>query len=55
MSIRSGFWKVKWLTVLILLALLDFSPFPVSSLVLLYVFLFKPLWFKGIIDRIYAD
>ena len=55
MSFRSRFWKLKWLSVLILLTLLDFSPFPVSSLVLLYVFFFKPLWFKEIIDRLYAD
>ena len=55
MNGRSAFWKLKWLLVLLFLTLFDFSPFPVSSLVLLYVFFVKPLWFKDIIDRLYAD
>ncbi len=53
MSSRNYFWKLKWLLALLLMMLLDFSPFPVSSLVLLYIFFFKPLWFKAVIDRLY--
>ena len=54
MSNRNYFWRLKWLLALLLMMLLDFSPFPVSSLVLLYIFFFKPLWFKAVIDRLYA-
>jgi hypothetical protein len=54
MKTKSFFWKLKWLVIILLMFALDFSPVPVSASVFLYVFLFKPLWFKEVIDRLYA-
>ncbi|QWF69635.1 hypothetical protein KEF85_09620 [Methylomonas paludis] len=50
----SIFWRLKWLTALLLLTVLDISPVPVSSLLLLYVFLLRPFWFKKLIERLYT-
>ncbi|MCK9396672.1 MAG: hypothetical protein M0Q44_13915 [Methylobacter sp.] len=55
MSRPSFFWQLKWLILILAMMILDFSPFPVSSLVLLYIFLFKPAWFKIFIDRLYSS
>jgi hypothetical protein len=50
----SLYWQFKWLLAILLMMILDFSPFPVSSLVFLYIFIFRPIWFKGFIDRLYS-
>lgn len=55
MSRPSFFWQLKWLIVILAMMILDFSPFPVSSLVFLYIFLFRPIWFKAFIDRLYSS
>ena len=55
MSPPSFFWQLKWLIVILAMMILDFSPFPVSSLVFLYIFLFRPIWFKTVIDRLYSS
>ena len=55
MSRPSFFWQLKLLIVILAMLILDFSPFPVSSLVFLYIFLFKPIWFKAFIDRLYLS
>ncbi|WP_190303255.1 MULTISPECIES: hypothetical protein [Methylomonas] len=49
----SVLWKLKWLCVILVMMTLDFSPFPVSALLFLYIFLFKPLWFKAFVERLY--
>ncbi|QPK64718.1 hypothetical protein IVG45_07135 [Methylomonas sp. LL1] len=51
----SLFWRLKWLLVLLTLMVLDFTPIPFSAGVCLYVFLFRPLWFKTFIERLYAS
>lgn len=51
----SFFWQLKWFSIILAMMILDFSPFPVSSLVLLYIFLFRPDWFKTFIDRLYSS
>jgi hypothetical protein len=51
MSIKTNIWIY-----LILLALFDtIIPLPITALVLIYVVLQKPDWFKTWVDRIYRD
>ena len=46
--------RIKCFFVLLLLMILDTAPIPVIGIIAMYVLLTKPLWFKGLIDRIYA-
>ena len=55
MSSPGFFWRMKWLAVLLTLFLLDFSPIPFSAAVLLYLYLFRPLWFKRFIEKLYSE
>ncbi len=41
--------------VLLLLAVTDLGPIPTASLVSLYAVIFRPLWFKRLVDEIYTD
>jgi len=47
----------RFLTLLVLLmfAVLGFTPIPGTTLVMIYVVLFRPRWFKRLVDLIYAD
>lgn len=45
--------KYKFLVGFILLEIIDFLPFPVTSLVAIYIVLKKPLWFKNLVLEIY--
>jgi hypothetical protein len=53
MFLTDFFWRLKWFIILLLMFLLDFSPIPASASVFVYVFIFKPRWFKDIVDRLY--
>jgi len=53
MSHNTAFARIKWMIVLLLLMLLDILPVPVIGLILLYVLIFRPLWFKNGVMEIY--
>jgi hypothetical protein len=55
MSYNAVFTRIKWIIVVLLMMLLDILPVPVIGLVLLYVLLFRPLWFKNAVLEIYLD
>ncbi len=55
MNNNAAFARIKWITVLLLSMLLDILPVPVIGLILLYVLLFRPLWFKNAVHEIYKD
>jgi hypothetical protein len=40
---------------LILMAILGIGPFPTTSLIAVYIVLFRPRWFKTLIDKIYLN
>lgn len=40
--------------VLLILTVLDLGPFPLASLVGIYVVLMRPAWFKNLVDDIYG-
>ncbi len=48
---------VRLLTLFILsiLVVFSFTPIPGTTLIMLYVVLFRPRWFKHLVDLIYAE
>lgn len=45
--------RVKYSIVFIVLMLIDIGPIPVTALIGLYITIFRPRWFKNMIDEIY--
>lgn len=39
--------------VLLILILLHVMPLPILELLILYVMIFRPAWFKGLVDQLY--
>lgn len=52
-SHNAVFVRIKWIIVLLVTMVLDFLPVPVIGLILLYILLFRPLWFKNAVLEIY--
>lgn len=55
MSRNSTFARLKWGAALLLLMLLDILPMPILGLLLFYVLLFRPPWFKQAVMDIYHN
>ncbi len=47
-------WRVKWLLVLATIGCLEILPVPVTDSILIYILLFRPSWFKGVVDKLYS-
>lgn len=47
--------RIKLLIALILLTVLGIGPMPVTSVVGIYIVLFKPLWFKRMVLKLYEE
>lgn len=45
--------RLKYGSLFILLMLIDIGPIPVTAMLALYVILFRPRWFKKLVDDIY--
>lgn len=41
------------LLILIVITLIEIGPIPITGLVLIYVILFRPLWFYNLVIKIY--
>jgi len=35
--------------------IISIGPFPITSTICLYVVIFRPRWFKSLVDKVYAD
>jgi hypothetical protein len=46
--------RILCLLILIVITILDFGPFPISSLLLVWVVLFRPQWFYDLVQKIYG-
>ncbi|WP_394754811.1 hypothetical protein [Crenothrix sp.] len=55
MNTSSLITRLKCAVVLILFAILGLGPFPVTSLLGVYVVIFRPQWFKNLVARIYTN
>ena len=47
--------RVKTILVLTLFSLVGIGPIPVTSTLGLFIVLFRPRWFKELVERIYAE
>ena len=47
--------KIKLLVVLILLTILGVGPVPVTSVIGIYIVLFRPEWFKHVVLKLYDE
>ncbi len=47
--------RIKLLIVLILLTLLGIGPMPVTSVIGIYIVLFRPAWFKQLVLNLYNE
>ncbi|MGR9053905.1 MAG: hypothetical protein ACU84J_14765 [Gammaproteobacteria bacterium] len=48
------FSRIKCTAVLLLLFLIDIGPVPVTAMLGLFIVVFRPRWFKELVDQIYA-
>lgn len=47
--------RIVCLAVLILISILDFAPFPVGSLLAIYIVLARPAWFRNVVAALYGE
>jgi hypothetical protein len=47
--------RVKTILVLILFAVIGLGPIPVTSTIGLYIVIFRPRWFRSLVERIYTE
>jgi len=54
--LKTATWtRIKTALVLIILMLTSVVPIPITSTIGLFVVIFRPGWFKTLVDNIYAD
>jgi len=51
----SSFARIKCGLVFIVLMVFSVGPIPITSSIGLYVVIFRPNWFKRLVDTVYAD
>jgi hypothetical protein len=47
--------RIKCALALIILTIVGLGPFPITSAIGLFIVLFRPQWFKNLVDSIYAE
>jgi hypothetical protein len=55
MNAISGWLRIKCAIVFIILMIFSISPIPITSVIGLFVVIFRPRWFKKLVNNIYAD
>ncbi|MDP3007762.1 MAG: hypothetical protein Q8N30_01655 [Methylococcales bacterium] len=55
MNTTSNWLRIKCAIVLIIFMIFSVSPIPITSTIGLFVVIFRPHWFKKLVDNIYAD
>jgi hypothetical protein len=51
----SSWARIKTAIVFIVFMIFSIGPVPVASMIGLFVVIFRPSWFKKLVDKIYAD
>nr|WP_228779303.1 hypothetical protein [Methylobacter sp. BlB1] len=54
MSGRHLATRIKCVFTLLLLMILDIGPVPITATIGLFIVLFRPRWFKNLVDTIYS-
>ncbi|MGR8932186.1 MAG: hypothetical protein ACU836_16270 [Gammaproteobacteria bacterium] len=52
---NTTFIRIQCAIVLIVFMIVSVGPIPITSTICFYVVLFRPRWFKRLVDGIYAD
>ncbi len=47
--------RIQCAIVLFIFMIISIGPFPITSTICLYVVIFRPRWFKSLVDKVYAD
>ena len=47
--------RIQCAIVLIVFMIISVGPIPITSTICLYVVIFRPRWFKALVDRVYSD
>jgi hypothetical protein len=47
--------RIKCALVLIILTIVGLGPLPITSVIGLFILIFRPEWFKKLVDSIYAE
>ena len=47
--------RIKCAFVLIILTMAGLGPLPITSVIGLFIVIFRPQWFKNLVDSIYAE
>lgn len=55
MTSSSLITRIKCALVLIILMVFSVAPIPITSTIALWVVIFRPKWFKQLVDKIYVD
>lgn len=55
MNTTSNWLRIKCAIFLIIFMIFSVSPIPITSTIGLFVVIFRPHWFKKLVDNIYAD
>ena len=46
--------RILYLLILIVITILEIGPVPISGLLLIWVVVFRPQWFYGLVQKIYG-
>ena len=47
--------RIQCAVILIIFMVISIGPIPITSSICLYVVIFRPVWFKRLVETIYAD
>lgn len=57
MPLLNKYYFIRFLCLvgLLLLAIIEIQPIPITTLTAIYILLFRPYWFKNLIDKVYSS
>lgn len=47
-------WRFKWFLILATIGCMEILPIPVTDSILIFVLVYRPLWFKRMVDKLYS-
>ncbi len=45
--------RIFYVLILLLISIIEIGPVPISHLILIWIVLFRPSWFYGLVQKIY--
>jgi hypothetical protein len=47
-------WRIKWFLILAAIGCMEILPIPVTDSILIFVLIYRPRWFKNVVDKLYS-